>query len=76
MQTVKKMIPEPEDWSVTVTVGGEDILRLSSDGLCGREDISNFASAVRKCADHLLAFIGPPQLGDKDYLAQPEVGME
>ncbi len=66
----------PENWSVTVTVGGEDILRLSSDGLCGREDISNFAPTVRKCADHLLAFIGAPQPGDKEYLAQPEAAIE
>ena len=64
----------PENWSVTVTVDGEDILRLSSDGLSGREDISNFASIVRECADHLLAFIGPPQPGDEDYIAHPEAG--
>jgi hypothetical protein len=66
----------PKNWSVTVTADGEDILRLSSGGLCGREDISNFAPIVRECANHLLAFIGPPQPGDEDYLAQPEAGEE
>lgn len=49
----------PRSWAVTVAVDGEDILTLSSTGLCGLENIQDYADVIRNCGEHLLAFIGP-----------------
>lgn len=57
--------PGPDDiqgWSVTVNVNARDILTIADNCLSGIENIEDFASVVRNCAEHLLSFIGNAQL--------------
>jgi hypothetical protein len=48
-----------EHWSVSVSVNGDEILTIESEWLSGVPNIDEYADAVRNCAQHLLAFIGP-----------------
>lgn len=49
-----------EHWSVQVCIGGESILTIESNCLCGKADLTDEEQErIRLCAEHLLAFVGP-----------------
>ncbi|MEK7947680.1 hypothetical protein WKR98_23245 [Pigmentiphaga sp. YJ18] len=56
------------NWAVTVRAEGADILTISSEHLAGVADIAPWASTIRGCARHLMAFVGPQTI-DIDAIA-------
>jgi hypothetical protein len=49
---------EVEHWAVSVDANGENILRIESNCVSGRELTSDDEQLIRNCAHHLLAFVG------------------
>ena len=49
-----------EHWGVTVDTFGEQIVRIETEYLSGREISDVDESTIRRAAEHLLAFIGDP----------------
>lgn len=54
---MKKAAPE-QGWAVSIQLNGLPILTIGHDYLSGIPDIADHAELVRKCARHLLSFIG------------------
>lgn len=51
-------IERTKKWRVEVFVDGESVLSIEDDSLAGVDNIQDHAGTVRKCAKHLLSFIG------------------
>ena len=46
-------------WGVTVKIDGEDVLTLSSDGICGKAEMSEHElQAIRDAGQELIDFAG------------------
>lgn len=54
---------KPQHWAVEVRVDGVEILTIESGCYGGVSNIEDYADAVRNCAEHLMAFIGPSEPG-------------
>jgi hypothetical protein len=51
-------------WGVEVYVGGQSILRISEDSVCGKPEFTDAEKEViRKAAQNLLGFIGEERDG-------------
>lgn len=55
-------------WAVTVQAEGADILTISSEHLAGIADIGPWEPTIRRCARHLMAFVGRQEI-DIDGIA-------
>lgn len=45
-------------WEVRISVGGDEVLVLSSGHVCGLSILDEYEEAIREAAESVLAFIG------------------
>jgi len=59
-----------EYWQVIVEANAENILTIGWNWVGGRELSDDDEATIRKCAHHLLAFIGDPIPGDRASVSE------
>lgn len=58
MQHKQPKTQRTQHWSVTVERDGENVVKIESNCLSGREISKEDEKVIRDCAHHLLSFIG------------------
>lgn len=57
-------------WSVTVEVGGEFVVAISSDDLVGVPNVGDFQEEILDAARNLIAFIGS---GESEFVVPGDI---